>query len=276
MASPACECLGSQAPSCPTAWVCNEQKNDYGKDYLVETGEKDGALTGLSFYVQLKGTKRIRFSKGKKHATFRLARKHAVYYADKVKDLPVFLVHVDVTQRRASYLFLQRALLNDGKWRGKKDVRLLIPLENKLSDRDGFQRAVVQAKREMARLYPLALHESIDAHRYLLHRRDPRFTVDISVIRNRTIFHATPKEPVRLVHFLKGGDSRQVRKKALDLFQLGCEVTIEPGEFTTIGTDLLKDLERQGGVLQLATYLPGRAQDQDRLEEQGRCGDRTS
>src|SRR5688500_7732652 len=78
--------------SLPSTWVPNEQRNDYGKDYLVEIGEKNGDLTGCNFFVQLKGTERIRHSVNRACVCFPLETKYAKYYLDKVKDLPVFLV----------------------------------------------------------------------------------------------------------------------------------------------------------------------------------------
>src|SRR3954466_15867105 len=80
----------------PPAWVANSHATDYGKDYLVEIAEAGGELTGISFYVQLKGQGRPRLNAGGDRVTYSLDSKHARYYHDRVTDLPVFLVVVDV------------------------------------------------------------------------------------------------------------------------------------------------------------------------------------
>ena len=83
------------------------QHDDYAKDYLVEIGEDDTNLTGDSFYVQLKGQQNVAVSADGKTIRFSLETKYATYYLDKIRDLPVFLVVVDVTKRQAWYRFLQ-------------------------------------------------------------------------------------------------------------------------------------------------------------------------
>src|SRR4051812_30768879 len=85
----------------PPTWTYNEQANDYGKDYLGEIGDDDddGEQTGLNFFVQLKGKEKAEFTADGSHVKFSLEKKHAAYYLDKVKDLPVFLVVVDVNAK---------------------------------------------------------------------------------------------------------------------------------------------------------------------------------
>ena len=82
----------------PETWHYNEQQHDYGKDYLVEVGDDDGEQTGITFFVQLKGQEKAEFTPDGSQVKFRLETMHAAYYVDKVKDLPVFLVVVDVNQ----------------------------------------------------------------------------------------------------------------------------------------------------------------------------------
>jgi hypothetical protein len=40
----------------PVTWTPNEQKRDYGKDYLVEPGDDDGEQTGLKHLRAVEGT----------------------------------------------------------------------------------------------------------------------------------------------------------------------------------------------------------------------------
>src|SRR5262249_21215647 len=118
----------------PVTWTYNEQGNDYGKDYLVEVGEDDGEQTGLNFFVQLKGQEQVEFTPDGTRVKFTLESKHASYYADKVKDLPVFLVVVDVNQPRCWFHFLQPDLERDRSWRKQKTVTVYLPADNDLAD----------------------------------------------------------------------------------------------------------------------------------------------
>src|SRR5258707_530073 len=95
----------------PPSWVVNEQGKDYGKDYLVEIGEDNGDLTGSSFYVQLKGHEHAELSADGTLVKQSLESKHASYYFDKVKDLPVFLVVVDVAKKKAWCINIPYVLL---------------------------------------------------------------------------------------------------------------------------------------------------------------------
>src|SRR5271170_904788 len=66
----------------PPNWIPRDQKPDYGVDYLVEISDKD-ILTGLQFGVQLKGKKRLEYSKT--HVSISVEVKHLVYYVDQYR-----------------------------------------------------------------------------------------------------------------------------------------------------------------------------------------------
>jgi len=101
----------------PVTWCYNEHKTDYGKDYLVEPGDDDEELTGLNFFVQLKGQEKVKLTADGSRVKFVLETMHAAYYLDKIKDLPVFLVVVDVNKKKGWFQFLQPALNADQSWR---------------------------------------------------------------------------------------------------------------------------------------------------------------
>ena len=101
----------------PPTWVVNEQFDDYGIDYLVEIGANDGRLTGINLFVQLKGQETVSSTGPHGDISFSLSSKHAEYYLDQVRDMPVLLIVVDVTQKCGWMLFLQRTLRNDQIWR---------------------------------------------------------------------------------------------------------------------------------------------------------------
>jgi hypothetical protein len=132
----------------PETWVLNEPQRDYAKDYLVEIGESDGRLTGSSFYVQLKGKERVTFSPDKRSALFPLNTKHAAYYLDRIKDLPVFLVLIDVTRGKGWFEFLQPRLDADQQWRKRTTVTVRLPASNDVANAVQLQLAVENAKLE--------------------------------------------------------------------------------------------------------------------------------
>jgi len=127
-------------------WVVNEQHKDYGKDYLTEIGEDNGDLTGISFYIQLKGQERAKFSRDRNFVKCTLDKKYADYYHDRVEDLPVFLVVVDVNMKRGWWLFLQAALYEDQSWRARNSVTLSLPVSNDIFDKDLLRKGVQLAK----------------------------------------------------------------------------------------------------------------------------------
>src|SRR5216684_8467377 len=80
--------------SLPVAWIVSEQHPDYAKDFLVEIVE-DQELTGVNFFIQLKGEESAKPVDEGRFVSFPLKKKHAIYYADKLRQ-PLFLVVVDV------------------------------------------------------------------------------------------------------------------------------------------------------------------------------------
>lgn len=131
----------------PTPWVPTPQTPDYGKDYLVEIATGDD-LSGLIFFVQLKGEEKVKLSKDGKHVTFYLKTKHAKYYLDKV-TVPVFLVVVDVTKKVGYWLFTQEYLrdkLTGQVWRRKASVAIHLPTANTLTKTEAVRKAVEQSR----------------------------------------------------------------------------------------------------------------------------------
>ena len=247
----------------PTWWVFNEHKNDYAKDYLVEIGDRignlDGELTGQSFYVQLKGKMEVTFSRNKKTVSFRLEHKYAKYYAEKVTDLPVFLVLVDIGNKRAWYHFVQPLLLADQSWKtNNKDVTIYVPVANKLENTDKLREAIEQAKRTMRMLHPLSISEAVGAHKQIMEAKDPRFTVDLLARNNRIECRLLPKTPVPLL-IAFNQTSQAAHKKFLDLCVLGKQVDVEPGEITIAGSPLFDRLGKAATTLQLGWQMPGNA-----------------
>lgn len=87
-------------------WVLRRRQPDFFVDYELErrlTGEPTGALA----WVQLKGQLKLNTDDTSARLTFET--KHLRYY-NAAARLPVFVVLVDVTNKRAYYLFVQEWL----------------------------------------------------------------------------------------------------------------------------------------------------------------------
>ena len=160
--------------ACPPSWVRNEHSRDYAKDFLVEIGESNGDQTGLNFFVQLKGQKTVEFIADGTQVKFSLEMKHAEYYADKIKDLPVFLVVVDVSKKKGWYHFVQPDLQTDLSWRkNKKHVTVYLPVGNDIIDTPKFREAIERAKQMMRLLHPESIQDAVAAQkrRVTVHRK---------------------------------------------------------------------------------------------------------
>jgi hypothetical protein len=127
-----------------------------------------------------------------------------------------------------------------------------------LSDTDQLRSAVNEANRFMRKHYPTSIQDAFEAHRQQLQIKDPRFDVDVAAIGGRIGMIARSKEPVRLSLIYKGEPSG-AGKRIFDLAALGCPVKFNAGEIAIQGTELMKWVEEQGTVLQVARPIPGEA-----------------
>jgi hypothetical protein len=236
----------------PVTWVVNEQLKDYGKDFLVEIGETDGNLTGSNFFVQLKGQEKATKSRDGAWVKFYLETKYAKYYCDKVRDLPVFLIVVDISEKQGWWLFLQPILKKDRAWRAKKSMVINLPVSQQLCNTAALRAQVDKAKVWMRQHFPLAIHEVFDgaiASKNAISSIDPRFEASISVIGDQSVCVLHPKETVNL-SFVLMKNSEHIRKKASDLFDKGAQVVFAPGELKITGSPLFKNTEQSGCSIQ--------------------------
>jgi hypothetical protein len=244
-------------PSLPLPWGKNELKqNDYGKDYLIEIGDVDGEQTGNSFYVQLKGQERSRLNRRKTAVCFVLKKMHALYFADRIKDLPIFLVIVNVQERIPRYLFLQPALTDDERWRGKGSLTLEIPLENKVADTATFRRAVEDAKQWMRVNHPASIADAIEARKQKVRKDDPRFIPTVTVSADGKInTHLDATEEVSMSFTGSTGHNPTLVQKFDDAFNKGLPVAFAPGEIVGAGSKIIEEWAKKGGILQASIEL---------------------
>jgi hypothetical protein len=238
----------------PPTWSYNEQHHDYGKDYLVELGDEDGEQTGLNFFVQLKGQEAVQFTGDGGKVKFPLEAMHAAYYADKIKDLPVFLVVVDVTKKRGWFHFLQPDLETDRSWRKQKSVTIHLPAENDLADTAKLRQAVENAKRMMRLLHPESIQDAVAAKKRRVLAIDPRFDVRVSLVDETPVFQFSALEPVSVEIEFKGG--KKAETKVSDLLDKGVLVEFKPGEVKITGSPLFEQFEKTGVAIQSVMESP--------------------
>ena len=239
----------------PATWIYNEHKHDYGKDYLVEPGDPDGELTGLNFFVQLKGQEQVELTADRRLVKFSLQTMHAAYYVDKIKELPVFLVVVDVNKKRGWYHFIQPALELNQTWRKQKSLTIYLPASNDLADTTALRENIESAKRMMRQLHPESIHDAITAHKERLRSIDPRFDVTVSLVNDKTMFEFSALQPVSgVIEFT--GAPEDFGAKVSDLVDNGALVEFKPGEVKITGSPLFERFEQTGGAIQSALELP--------------------
>lgn len=232
----------------PSAWVVNPHTTDYGKDYHVELCEEQ-QLTGLEFYIQLKGQEHVKFNKDKTHAPFSLERKHAIYYADKVRQ-PVFLVLVDVNTKIGYWIFVQSYLLDYLKgtdWRKNKTVTTRVPINNLITDTSALRTAIIQAEDYMTPLRPASIEAAVSAHEKRYSSIDPRLKVKISVDGDRKAMSIIPLEEVSLKVKFKNPE------KWDNYFGKGQSTSFDFEEVEITGSPLIDELFQPGGI---ATFDP--------------------
>ena len=240
----------------PATWVVNEQPKDYAKDYLVEIGDDNGDLTGSSFFVQLKGQEEADLSADGSEVKYSLKSKYAGYYLDKVQDLPVLLVVVNVDKKKGWWLFLQPVLEADQAWRKQDSVTVRLPNANDVTNTTRLRAEIGDAKKWMRLHHPASIHESVAAHKERIIRTDPRFDVQVSLVDDKPHFTLLAREDVTVgLEFAANRD--RIGDKIRELFDKGAAVDFEPGEVKVTGSRLFEPIETAGCTMQIRVNLTG-------------------
>lgn len=241
----------------PDEWNVNEFTNDYGIDFNVETAE-GGALTGISFLVQLKGQQKTKYTTKGTCVTYYLKKKHADYYVDKVKQ-PVFLILVDNFTKNAFWTFVQpaiQALRRDKKQAAAKTFPIRIPVSNELKDIPKLKAAVAVAHEHMAAMHPASIKNAIGSHKSRIESLDSRLSVHIDVVNNEERIWLQPKEPIQFtLKFM--GEKAEMAAKLDDVFEKGLPATFGPGEIASDDLPVLKEDLSGGATLIVASHAPG-------------------
>lgn len=239
----------------PSSWVVNEQKKDYAKDFLVEICKREH-LTGSGFFIQLKGSDKIECKNG--CVRFPLETKYAEYYRDKLKEVPIFLVVVNVKKRTGWWIFLQEYLSGNTNWRRQKTSTIKIPAKNQLSNSDALENAVVKAQQWLLRRHPEALPDAIQSQCDRISEIDPRFCVRRLTIENGVLgtqIYVNEEVVVSAVFNHAGvGKWRDVVERGVS------RVFEQPGEITLRGSPLFEmagkfELSMARNVPKIVVYL---------------------
>jgi uncharacterized protein DUF4365 len=112
--------------------VVKTSRYDYGTDLFVETCDKRGYMETGFFRMQLKASKKPKYSKDGSYISFDVERKH--YNLWIAEEFPVFLVMYDVKQSRAYYLYMQEYFENVKKpKKTAKSIAVRIPVKQKFT-----------------------------------------------------------------------------------------------------------------------------------------------
>lgn len=250
----------------PLAWKVREQIPDIYIDYYVLVVE-GGEPTGREFAVQLKGTEHLRSDAT--HVKYSLKTEHLAYFLDKAL-LPVFLVVVDISTKRAWRVFLQRYAveqLADREWRSQKTVTIKLPMSSDLSDPTALDAEVDEAIEYVRQLHPPSLQASVAAERRRLEAYDDRISVDVSYVDGRPHYRIDAKEDFEFTMTFASDDPAELREKLRQLLELGRAVEFKPGMVAFSGSPLFEHMVAEAsealtvkmgktysGALDLATF----------------------
>jgi hypothetical protein len=220
----------------PEHWTVYDIRPDYGKDHKVELVE-GGEHTGLSFWVQVKGQKKVKKLKDGT-VSFKLETKDLDYHVK--LQAPVFLVVVDVSRRVGYWVFTQkyeRTRLKNLPWRQQSHIQIRLPAENLISDLYSLRGAVRDAIGYMARR---SLSLGIGHAQESLKRLDPRFDVRVTATAAGEVAEVNALTDIRVEFKFGRGFFEDGRFD--DLLGRGIPVSIGPGDVTAEGSLLIKSV----------------------------------
>ena len=108
--------------------------HDYGTDLLVETFDEAGRVENGFIRVQLKASKKLRYSKDGAHISFTVEAKHCRLWIE--EEFPVFLIVYDAWKRAAYYLYVQEYFGKANKpKKNAATITVRVPVKNKFGKR---------------------------------------------------------------------------------------------------------------------------------------------
>ena len=222
----------------PDSWLWRPQSPDFFVDYNVEVVEA-GELTGLQLGIQVKGSQSIKVRKG--GIRFRMDRKPLLYYRDNAR-VPVFIALVDVTQRKAYWLFAQRYLReNAGAARldSKNTFSVTFDVADCFSDHPRFTEAVKAAEHYLRNLYPGTPVAAVEQRRQALQKLDPKIGVNVSVQAGHEVVELHPDAPLSLTF---GSREAEARERFLAMIKHGDVFLADMDLLGPVDSPLMREL----------------------------------
>lgn len=210
-------------------WLIREQDPDIFVDYVFEYIEK-GEPSGQLLAVQQKGKSEIKFSKG--IAKYRLATKQIKYYQSQ-KQLPVFLIFVDITKKDGYYVFLQEwcdnNISNLSIISKKKTHAIDISEKHKIGNPDTFIAEFKHGLEYLKRKHPGSIKDAVFHDIEQMKKIDPNFEYKLDIINSNKHYTFIPKHTVNLSVNVTGPAVQQFK----DMVEFGLPIDIN-GQYINI------------------------------------------
>ena len=223
----------------PAKWIIRPQTPDFHIDYLIEPTEA-GELTGINAAVQLKGWVPKENRGG--NPTYQLKTKHLLYYLEKC-ELPVFLVLIDVTNRRAYWVFTQQfghALSHD-MLRKRKRILVRFQPQDTVADTPRFMQAILDSVKFLRELRPSSIEAALSQRKKELEAKDHRVEVQVDMIGGHQSIILSPKEEFPFTMSFNTKDPKTI-KSVRDFLEKGTDLSIRRDEIEFKGSPLFDEI----------------------------------
>ena len=223
----------------PAKWIVRNQAPDFHIDFLIEPTEA-GELTGINVALQLKGW--VPKKKGADKPAYSLKTKHLIYYLEKC-ELPVFLVLIDVTNRRGYWVFMQQfgQALNRGQLRKQKRLLVRFSPENTLADTPRLTEAILDSVKFMHDLRPSSVDAALSQRKKELEAKDKRVEVQVDLVGGRQHIILSAKEQFPFTLKFNTTDPKTIRA-IRDFYEKDADLSIKRDEVEFKGCPLFDEL----------------------------------
>ena len=222
------------------------------KQHLDYTGhvQADGKPRGLQFAVQLKGAENPSYSADS--LSYDVKLEHLRYWIDE-SSLPVFLVLVDVTTKRAYWRsILEWDSTTKGKWRKNTVTRRLhVPTSNRVSDGTSLVAAIEAAHEELRERRPGSVAAAAAHELAKLEGVDGRFRYDVGFRNGTTQITLNARERVDTKLQVVGDAAIERFRQVL---ATGERQAFTAGELTFLGEGIFERWRTTPGTIELEIF----------------------
>ena len=232
----------------PPRWLPRRQEPDYFVDFVVEI-EISGEPSGIQFGVQVKGMRPRNTAKPRLRR--KVDTKALTYYVDCVR-YPVFVVLVDVENRKAYWLFAQRYLTAPKirqSLRKQKTLTLPFGLDQEWSNLPAMEIIFRDAEKFVRDLHPGTVRAAVEQRAAGLHALDKRFDVAVSYVEGKERIQLSAKEPCPIT--ISGGNPEFLAQMRA-LFEHGRDVHVKTSHLEVIGSPIFAEVGRNANLWELS------------------------